>query len=458
MELIQKLEILGDAAKYDVACTSSGVDRGGKREVGGIGNAVSCGLCHSFASDGRCISLLKILLTNYCIYDCKYCLNRCSNDVPRAAFTPQEIADLTINFYKRNYIEGLFLSSAVVKNPDYTMELLCRALEILRYEYKFNGYIHAKTIPGASPLLVEKLGHLADRLSVNIELPSQKSLNLLAPQKSKDAILRPMGQISSSIMQNKQELTVYRHATRFAPAGQSTQMIIGASKESDYQILSLTAGLYKKYSLKRVFFSAYVPVGTDPNLPVVDKPPLLREHRLYQADWLLRFYGFEADEILNEKSPNFDPLLDPKCNWAMKNLHLFPVDVNKAPYEMLLRVPGIGVKSAQRIRTARRVRSLDYTGLKRIGVVLKRARFFITVNGRYMDDLKISENFIMQNLLGDTKDNYIAAQNGYQLSLFDEKPPALNLGTTTQGVKNEVSAFLTEGSAKKEPERRLLHA
>ncbi len=437
MELIEKLSILGDAAKYDAACTSSGVNRRGKRD-GGIGNAVSCGICHSFASDGRCISLLKVLLTNYCVYDCKYCINRCSNDVPRAAFTPEEIADLTINFYVRNYIEGLFLSSAVVKNPDYTMELLCRVLEILRYRYRFNGYIHAKTIPGASPQLIEKLGHLADRISVNIELPSQKSLNLLAPQKSKDAILRPMGQISSSIVQNRQELTLYRHATQFAPAGQSTQMIIGASQESDYQILSLTAGLYKKYGLKRVFFSAYVPVGTDPNLPVVDKPPLLREHRLYQADWLLRFYGFDTEEILNEKSPNFDPLLDPKCNWAMKNLHLFPVDVNHAPYEMLLRVPGIGVKSAQRIRAARRVRILDFAGLKRIGVVLRRARFFITVNGKYMDDLKVSESFILQNLLSDAKNNIpIEADNQRQLSLFDEKP--------VLDVKNEVHRFLTEG-------------
>lgn len=450
MELIEKLEILGDAAKYDAACTSSGVNRANKRE-GGIGNAVSCGICHSFASDGRCISLLKVLLTNYCVYDCKYCYNRCSNDVPRAAFTPEEIADLTINFYVRNYIEGLFLSSAVVKNPDYTMELMCRALELLRYKYKFNGYIHAKTIPGASPLLVEKLGHLADRLSVNIELPSQKSLNLLAPQKSKDAILRPMKQISTTIGENRRELTLYRHATQFAPAGQSTQMIIGASKESDYQILSLTAGLYKKFSLKRVFFSAYVPVGSAPDLPVVDKPPLLREHRLYQADWLLRFYGFEAEEILSEKSPNFDPLLDPKCNWAMKNLHLFPVDVNTAPYEMLLRVPGIGVRSAQRIRAARRVHSLDFAGLRRIGVVLKRARFFLVVNGKYMDDLKISESFIMQNLIGDTKEHYVQAQNAYQLSMFDEKPPAL-------GVKNEVSSFLTEDAPKVQAERGLLYA
>ncbi len=443
MELIDKLEILGDAAKYDAACTSSGVKRGGLRD-GGIGNASSCGICHSFAADGRCISLLKVLLTNYCIYDCKYCINRCSNDVRRAAFTPDEIADLTINFYKRNYIEGLFLSSAVVKNPDYTMELLCRALEILRYKYKFNGYIHAKTIPGSSPLLVERLGRLADRLSVNIELPSNESLKTFAPQKSKDAILRPMAQIRNSITENRNDLTLYRHAERFAAAGQSTQMIIGASGETDYQILSLTAGLYKKFELKRVFFSAYVPVGSDPRLPVVDKPPLLREHRLYQADWLLRYYGFEADEILNEKNQNFDPLLDPKCNWAMHNLHLFPIDVNSAPYEMLLRVPGIGVKSASRIRKARKVRSLDFEVLKRIGVVLRRARFFILCNGRYMDNLKISESFIMQNLLADAAGSTgIKEPCAHQLSMFDEAQPKIE-------VKKAVSAFLTEGALQTE--------
>lgn len=451
MDLMRKLEILGDAAKYDAACTSSGIKRTSKRGNGGVGNAVLRGLCHSFTSDGRCVSLLKVLLTNYCVYDCKYCVNRRSNDVERTAFTPREIADLTINFYTRNYIEGLFLSSAVVKTPDYTMELLCSTLEILRYEYKFYGYIHAKTIPGASPELVEKLGCLADRLSVNIELPSQRSLNLLAPQKSKDAILRPMGQIRSSIEQNKQELALYRHAGRFAPAGQSTQMIVGASGESDYQILSLTSGLYKKYSLKRVFFSAYVPVGDDPNLPAANKPPLLREHRLYQADWLLRFYGFEADEILNEKSPNFDPLLDPKCNWALKNLHLFPVDINSAPYEMLLRIPGIGVKSARRICAARRVRSLDFDGLKKIGVVLRRARFFVTVNGRYMDNLKVSGNFIAQNLIADSKDRHVEEQNTYQLSLFDKKPPLLD-------VKDEVRAFLNSGSEKNEPIRSGVYA
>lgn len=442
MDIMKKLEILGDAAKYDAACTSSGASRGGKRD-GGIGNARTCGICHSFSADGRCISLLKVLLTNFCIYDCKYCINRCSNDVERAAFTPEEVAELTVEFYKRNYIEGLFLSSAVVKNPDYTMELLCRTLEVLRFKYCFNGYIHAKTIPGASPALVDRLGHLADRLSVNIELPSNESLKSLAPQKSKDAILKPMGQISSSIAQSKHELTVYRHASRFASAGQSTQMIVGASGESDYHILSLTAGLYKKYSLKRVFFSAYVPVGTDPLLPVVDKPPLLREHRLYQADWLMRYYGFEADEILSEKNPNFDPLIDPKCNWALRNMHLFPVEVNTAPYEMLLRVPGIGVKSAKRIRAARRLHTLDFDALRRIGVVLKRARLFVVCSGRYMDNLKISEGFIMQNLIGDTRERQAEEQMGYQMSMLDDKE--VNCIETKQRVR----AFITEGEKEK---------
>lgn len=439
MDLIEKLAVLGDAAKYDVACTSSGVKRRSARD-GGIGNASSCGICHSFAADGRCISLLKILLTNCCIYDCKYCINRVSNDVRRASFTPEKICELTINFYKRNYIEGLFLSSAVVKNPDYTMELLCSTLELLRYKYKFNGYIHAKTIPGASPLLIERLGYLADRLSVNIELPSHESLKRLAPQKNKESILRPMSQISTGIAENKNEITKYRHAQKFTSAGQSTQMIIGASGESDYQILSLTEGLYKKFSLKRVFFSAYVPVGDKALLPA-KAAPMLREHRLYQADWLLRYYGFEADEILSSKNPDFDPLLDPKCNWAMRNLHLFPVEINTAPYEMLLRVPGIGVKSAMRIRSARRVRSLDFDALKKIGVVLKRARFFILCGGKYMDNLKINESFIMQNLLADTKERYIENTNGVQLSIFDEKP--------VLDAKKSASAFLSEGEEKK---------
>ena len=380
MDVLKKLTILTDSAKYDVACTSSGVDRAGDET--GLGSAVAAGLCHAFAADGRCISLLKVLLSNCCVYDCKYCVNRVSNDVPRAAFTPRELAELTIGFYRRNYIEGLFLSSAVLRSPDYTMEQMIGVLELLRGEYRFRGYIHAKTIPGADPALVARLGLLADRLSVNIELPSERSLSLLAPNKTKRAILGPMRQVSQSAAQSKAEMTVYRAAPRFAPAGQSTQMIIGASPETDYQILRLTEGLYRKYELKRVFFSAYIPVAEDTLLPALDtRPPLLREHRLYQADWLLRFYQFTAGEILDEQHPDFNPYLDPKCNWAIHNLHLFPVDVNRCPYEMLLRVPGIGVKSAQRIRTARRNGSLALEDLKRIGVVLKRAQYFIVCRG-----------------------------------------------------------------------------
>ena len=376
MDVLKKLEILTDSAKYDVACTSSGSDRG--PAAGKLGTTAPAGICHSFSADGRCISLLKVLMNNYCIYDCKYCVNRRSNDVPRAAFTPRELAELTIGFYRRNYIEGLFLSSAVIRSPDDTMELMIRALELLRTEYKFNGYIHAKTIPGADPALVEKLGLLADRLSVNIELPSERSLSLLAPDKTKQAILAPMRLVQQGVEQNRAELAVYRSAPRFAPAGQSTQMIVGASPETDRQILRLTESLYQRYSLKRVFFSAYIPVAENALLPSLDtKPPLLREHRLYQADWLLRFYGFSADEILDDTAENFNPYLDPKCNWAVHHPEFFPVDVNRAPYEDLLRVPGIGVVSARRIRTARRESALTLAGLKRLGVVLKRARYFI---------------------------------------------------------------------------------
>ena len=374
--MLKKLEILTDRAKYDVACTSSGSDRG--PAVGKLGTTAPAGICHSFSADGRCISLLKVLMNNYCIYDCKYCVNRRSNDVPRAAFTPRELAELTIGFYRRNYIEGLFLSSAVIRSPDDTMELMIRALELLRTEYKFNGYIHAKAIPGADPALVEKLGLLADRLSVNIELPSERSLSLLAPDKTKQAILAPMRLVQQGVEQNRAELAVYRSAPRFAPAGQSTQMIVGASPETDRQILRLTESLYQRYSLKRVFFSAYIPVAENVLLPSLDtKPPLLREHRLYQADWLLRFYGFSADEILDDTAENFNPYLDPKCNWAVHHPEFFPVDVNRAPYEDLLRVPGIGVVSARRIRIARRESALTLAGLKRLGVVLKRARYFI---------------------------------------------------------------------------------
>lgn len=420
MDMEEKLRILADSAKYDAACTSSGVDRAGGHSDG-IGNAAACGICHSFASDGRCISLLKILMTNYCLFDCKYCINRRSNDVPRARFTPEEIAELTINFYRRNYIEGLFLSSGIIQSPDYTCEQLIEALSLLRSKYKFRGYIHVKAIPGADSELINRLGILADRISVNIELPSQKSLNTLAPDKSKKSILLPMNQISTRIKENSTEIVQYRHAPKFAPAGQSTQMIIGATPDSDYQILRLTEAMYQKYSLKRVFFSAYVPVGDQKLLPSKEtKPPLLREHRLYQADWLLRFYGFTASEILDENHTDFNPLLDPKCNWAVHHPECFPVEINKAPYEMLLRVPGIGVKSAQRIITARRQAKLDYCDLKKLGVVLKRANYFIICKGKRAEGLIITETGMMRQLMSASTVKELENKGfGEQLSLFD---------------------------------------
>lgn len=391
MDMFEKLKILGESAKYDSSCTSSGVDRKGGNSDG-IGSAASCGLCHSFAADGRCISLLKILMTNYCLYDCKYCINRRSNDVPRARFSPDEIADLTINFYRRNYIEGLFLSSGIIQSPDYTCEQMIEALSILRNKYKFYGYIHAKTIPGADPELINRLGTLADRISVNIELPSQKSLNTLAPDKSKSSILLPMGHITNKIKENSYEIVKYKAAPKFAPAGQSTQMIIGATPDTDFQILRLSEAMYGKYRLKRVFYSAYIPVGDQKLLPPAGtKPPLLREHRLYQADWLLRFYGFKAEEILDEQHQEFNPLLDPKCNWALHHPECFPVEINKAPYEMLLRVPGIGVKSAQKIVTARRQAKLDYADLRKLGVVLKRANYFILCLGKRAEGLIVTD-------------------------------------------------------------------
>ena len=419
MQLEDKLAILADSAKYDVACTSSGVDRAGVH--GKLGCSVAAGICHSFTPDGRCISLLKVLYSNACCYDCGYCVNRRSNDVPRATFTPRELAELTIGFYKRNYIEGLFLSSAVIGTPDYTMERMIEALRILRQEYHFNGYIHAKTIPGADAELVRRIGLLADRLSVNIELPSEASLSLLAPDKKKQAILKPMSQIAVQSAQSKKELVLYRHAPAFAPAGQSTQMIIGATPESDRHIMGLAESLYKKYSLKRVFFSAYLPVNSDSRLPALDvRPPLLREHRLYQADWLMRYYGFRASELLSEKHPNFNVFLDPKCDWALQNLGEFPVEVNRAPYEMLLRVPGIGVKSAMRIVAARKQTALRFEDLKKMGVVLKRAVYFITCRGLLYPSVKVEPDFILRQLLDDSNIKNKETNVSYkQLSLFD---------------------------------------
>lgn len=419
MDVLEKLTILTDAAKYDAACTSSGGNRSSKK--GYIGNTSSsvAGCCHSFSADGRCVSLLKVLMTNCCVYDCKYCVNRRSNDTKRAAFTPEELADLTINFYRRNYIEGLFLSSGVLRSPDYTTELMIRSLRILRETYRFNGYIHAKAIPGTSPELVEQLGLLADRLSVNIELPSEAGLNLLAPEKTKTAILAPMRQIQTRNQQNKEELVKFRHAPKFAPAGQSTQLIVGATQDSDFHILRLTQGLYDRYRLKRVFYSAYVPVVEHALLPAKDvKPPLLREHRLYQADWLLRFYGFRAEELLDAQHQDFDPRVDPKCSWALNHLDFFPVEVNTADYETLLRVPGIGVKSARRILVARRVGHIQLEDLPKMGVVMKRAQYFLTASGKMPDGLRFTPDSLLRGLMA-LEQPLLPQQEMIQLSLFD---------------------------------------
>ena len=417
MDLLEKLTVLADAAKYDVACTSSGVSRQGQN--GAIGSAVRYGLCHSFSADGRCISLLKVLLTNRCIYDCKYCINRRSNDVPRAAFTPRELAELTIQFYRRNYIEGLFISSGVYRSPDYTCEQMIETVRILREEYRFLGYIHAKAIPGADPALIERLGLLADRMSVNIELPSERGLRDLAPDKTKQDILRPMGQIAGGIVRSRQELVRFRHAPQFVPAGQSTQMIVGATRDTDLQILRLTQALYRKYRLKRVFFSAYIPLNNCPELPEAGRPaPLLREHRLYQADWLMRYYGFEAGELLDEAHPSFHPYLDPKCSWALGHMDEFPVEVNRAPMRTLLRVPGIGMKSARRIVAARRFGPLDFEGLKGLGVVLKRAQYFLLCNGRRRSGMDTSYDAVLCALMGGRGAGRFFQDQSEQLSLF----------------------------------------
>lgn len=420
MDLFEKLTILSDGAKYDAACTSSGNDRSGSGSA--IGSACAGGICHSFAADGRCISLLKVLFTNSCIYDCQYCVNRRSNDkVKRAAFTPRELADLTINFYRRNYIEGLFLSSGVVKSPDYTCELLISTLRILREDYSFGGYIHVKAIPGADERNIEALGMLADRMSVNIELPSGESLKLLAPDKSKESILRPMKYINGRIGENRQDIVKYKSTPKFTPAGHSTQMIIGATPDSDFKIINLAEGLYKRYGLKRVFYSAYMPVGENPLLPTVNtKPPLLREHRLYQADWLLRFYKFEASELLDDKNPNFNLMLDPKCNWAINHMEIFPMEVNKASEEELLRIPGIGVRSCQRIISARRVQKLDFTALKRLGVVLKRAQYFITCKGKLAEGLRFSNDIILRSLVSEKITEKLEAGENTQMAFIPE--------------------------------------
>ena len=414
MDVIEKLKVLADAAKYDVSCSSSGSNR--KNKKGGLGDASPAGICHSWSDDGRCISLLKILMTNYCVYDCLYCVNRSSNDLPRAIFTPEEIVDITINFYKRNYIEGLFLSSAVYKSPNYTMEMINQVVMKLRVEENFNGYIHVKAIPGADREIVERVGNHVDRMSVNIELPSEEGLKLLAPQKTKANILSPMEQIKTSIIRSVEERRKFKFSPKFVPAGQTTQLIIGATNDNDLKILRLSEGLYKGYSMKRVYYSAFIPVSNNSKLPILKSPPLIRENRLYQADWLLRFYGFEAKELLDENKPDFDLALDPKCDWALRNIHLFPLEINKADYNMLLRVPGIGVKSAMRIVSARRFSTIDFEDLKKLGIVLKRAQYFITCKGKHFGIKSMNEELIRSKIIDKASVN----DGIIQLSLFDK--------------------------------------
>lgn len=459
MTLEEKLTILTDAAKYDVACTSSGVERKGDGKH--LGSAAACGICHTFASDGRCVSLLKILMTNICIFDCKYCINRKSNDVPRAAFTPAEIVQLTMEFYRRNYIEGLFLSSGVIQSPAHTMELLYETLRILREDCEFQGYIHVKGIPGAPRELIEMVGHLADRMSVNLELPTGDGLRQMAPHKNRKTILAPMRQIQQGIVRSKNELEEagrYRKAEvgfrrRFVPAGQSTQMIIGATPENDFQIMKVAEALYQGYQLKRVFYSAYVDVNhqlpqlTDSFLKETGgidsmyekrgmaSPPLLREHRLYQADWLLRYYGFEAGELLSEEKPNFNVLIDPKCEWALRHLEQFPVEVNRADYYTLLRVPGLGVRSAKRIVAARRHGKLDFADIRRMGVVLKRAQYFLTCQGRMLHATKLEEDFITRQLVTDGRADLPQISEGItyrQMNLFDDQSFCIKPDTDTE--------------------------
>ena len=393
----EKLRILSDAAKYDVSCSSSGSGR--KNTNNGLGNGAISGICHSWSADGRCVSLLKILMTNYCIYDCKYCISRKSNDIERAILTPDEIVRLTINFYRRNYIEGLFLSSGIIKNADYTMEQMIAVAKKLRLEERFNGYIHMKVIPGASRELIHEMGLYVDRVSVNIELAESKALKLLAPDKKPTDISTSMGLIRKNQIQNTEEKKLFKSTPSFIPAGQTTQMIIGAGGESDYAILSKSENLYKNFDLKRVYYSAYVPVNKSGILANADAVPMIREHRLYQADWLLRFYDFKAGEILDEKNPFIDPLLDPKANWAVQNWHLFPMEINRASYKDLLRRPGIGVTSAKRIVMARKYSIIKYEHLKKLGVVIKRAKYFITVNGEFLGFRKESPELIRNALI-----------------------------------------------------------
>lgn len=416
MELLDKIRILADSAKYDVSCSSSGSSR--SSVPGGIGNAAAAGICHSFTADGRCISLLKILMTNFCIYDCAYCQNRISSDVERAAFEPEELIQLTMGFYKRNYIEGLFLSSGVIQSPDHTMERMIRIIRTLRQREKFNGYIHIKLIPGASPHLVHEAGLYADRVSVNIELPEEDSYEKLTPQKNRLDILKPMELVAQNIAENKEERRILKYTGDFVPAGQSTQLIIGATPAADGKILTLSQSLYQKYQLKRVYYSAYIPISTHALLPKLSHPPLLREHRIYQADWLLRFYHFSATELLSENE-NFDMNVDPKTQWALANMSLFPVEINKASYEMLLRIPGIGLTSAKRIIRARKLSPLTYEGLKKMGLVMIRAKHFILISGKYYGNFSLRPDLIYE-AISEKKDQI-------QLNLFGEIDESLGL-------------------------------
>ena len=418
-----KLSVLADAAKYDVSCASSGSSR--KNATKGIGSGVACGICHSFTEDGRCVSLFKILMTNHCIYDCAYCANRRSNDRQRATLSVEEIVDLTIGFYRRNYIEGLFLSSGVIKSPDYTMERMVQVAKKLRLEENYNGYIHLKAIPGASPELVHEAGLWADRMSVNIEIPTEPGLKLLAPEKNYPAIFSPMTQIRNEILASKEEVKIFRNARRFAPAGQSTQMIIGATPETDRQIILLSSGLYKTQNLKRVYFSGYLPVNEyDKRLPALTRPPLVRENRLYQSDWLMRFYKFKAEEILTDDQPFLDLDIDPKLGYALRNMHLFPVDINRADYEMILRVPGIGVQSAQKIILARRHRKLNSLLLQKIGIVMKRAKYFITCNELPVSTIDWAPERLKHKLITESVSKSRKPADS-QLSFFTDYKPVL---------------------------------
>ena len=403
MTIKEKLIILSDSAKYDASCSSSGSTRSNDS---GTGNAAYSGICHSFASDGRCISLLKILMTNSCIFDCKYCINRRSNDVKRAIFTPTEICEITMNFYKRNYIEGLFLSSGIIKSPDFTMEKLIETLYLLRNKYHFNGYIHVKAIPGASDILLKRLGSLADRVSANIELPTTTGLKLLAPNKEESKVTKIMKTIKIN------------RSKKFTPAGQSTQMIVGATSESDLEILGKSESLYNNYSLKRVFYSAYIPVNKDRLLPTIKTPPLVRENRLYQADWLLRFYNYKVDDLLNKDNPNFNILLDPKADWALRHLDEYPKEINEASYYDLLKIPGIGPRNARKIISTRKYYKLEFNDLKKMNISLKRTKYFILCNGKYFTDKNMFNKKIIQaNLVLEDK---IINNTGVQLSLFNE--------------------------------------